>query len=148
MRYGAGPLGSATVYCPNPSELERFSEFLDRIAHDFVVVFPETARASDALASWDLLSVGPVHGATDLLAIAATVETPRYVHAPVQDTDLCALIATGGTRGEHLRSVLAVGCCRCWIRGRPICRRVFEIAPYHSRRIHFLEFSCQVSERI
>jgi fatty-acyl-CoA synthase len=43
--------------------------------------------------------VGPVHGVTDLLAIAATVETPRYVHAPVQDTDLCVLIATGGTTG-------------------------------------------------
>ena len=99
VRYGAGLLGCVTVYCPNPSELDRFSEFLDRIAPDFVVVFPETAPASDALASWDLLSVGPVHGVTDLLAIAATVETPRHVHAPVQDTDLCVLIATGGTTG-------------------------------------------------
>jgi len=37
VRYGAGLLGCVTVYCPNPSELERLSEFLDRIAPDFCV---------------------------------------------------------------------------------------------------------------
>jgi fatty-acyl-CoA synthase len=104
VRYAAGMLGCATVYCPNPSEPERLSEFIAAIAPDFVIVFPETAGPSATLAPWHVLSVGPVPNVADILATAHSVEVQGYGQATVEDTDLCALIATGGTTGPSKAS--------------------------------------------
>jgi fatty-acyl-CoA synthase len=103
VRYAAGLLGCATVFCPNTGVRGRLAGLLARVHADAVVVFPETAGAvGEMMRSGDaprLLSVGPVAGALDLLAIPAGGfrELPD---CSVDPDALAVLVASGGTTGQ------------------------------------------------
>lgn len=100
VRYGAGLLGCATVYCPYQYEPDRLTAFLRAVDADLVIVFPETAAALGAEAATRTVSVGPVPGiAEDLLAGIDWESTPPLNPAPVVEAELCALVASGGTTG-------------------------------------------------
>lgn len=96
VRYAAGLLGCATVYCPDANTPDRLSVFLSRIGADLLIVFPETAVVGRAVTQ--VVSVGPVAGVDiDLLSVA--VGAPALTHAEVRLTDVCSMVATGGTTG-------------------------------------------------
>ncbi|MET0699530.1 MAG: class I adenylate-forming enzyme family protein [Mycobacterium sp.] len=96
VRYATGLLGGVTVYCPDANTPQRLTVFLQRIDADLLVVFPETAEFGPTTVP--TVSVGHVAGvATDLLTVE--VGTPTLTHTPVESTDVCALVATGGTTG-------------------------------------------------
>jgi fatty-acyl-CoA synthase len=96
VRYAAALLGCVTVYCPDANTPARLSVFLERINADLLIVFPAAADFGKTVAQ--VVSVGQVTGvATDLLAVE--VGTPALTHTPVRPTDVCSLVATGGTTG-------------------------------------------------
>jgi fatty-acyl-CoA synthase len=102
VRYAAGLLGCATVFCPNTGTRGRLAGLLARTHAGAVVVFPETAGAVGEVVrsggSPRLLSVGPVPGVLDLLAMPA--ENVRDLAACVVDPGaLAVMVATGGTTG-------------------------------------------------
>lgn len=89
VRYAAALLGCTTVYCPDAGAPQRLSRFLAQIDADLTVVFPETAAAIDGP------RVVPVEA---LLHSDGTGSTP-LPHVDVAPSDLCVLVATGGTTG-------------------------------------------------
>jgi fatty-acyl-CoA synthase len=96
VRYAAGLLGCATVYCPDANTPGRLTVFLERINADLLIVFPDTADFGSAVPQ--VVSVGTVPGVkADLLTVE--VGSPGLTHTAVQPTDLCSLVATGGTTG-------------------------------------------------
>lgn len=105
VRYAAGILGCATLFCPNTGVRGRLAALLAHARPDAVVVFPETAQAASEVVrsgrSSRLLSVGPVPGVRDLLTVDSGGRrgvTSRSVDA---DPDAPAvLVASGGTTGQ------------------------------------------------
>jgi fatty-acyl-CoA synthase len=101
VRYAAGLLGCATVYCPDANSADRLVMFLDRIDADLLIVFPEAAGCSGV--AQEVVSVGAVANVDIDLLSAAVVKRP-LAQTPVQPTDLCVMIATGGTTGPSKAS--------------------------------------------
>jgi fatty-acyl-CoA synthase len=101
VRYAAGLLGCATVYCPDANSADRLAMFLGRIDADLLIVFPETAGCSGV--GQQVVSVGAV-GNVDIDLLSAAVVKRPLAQAPVQPTDLCVMIATGGTTGASKAS--------------------------------------------
>jgi fatty-acyl-CoA synthase len=96
VRYAAALLGCATVYCPDANTPQRLTVFLGRINADLLVVFPATSDFGSAVPQ--VVSIGPVVGVeVDLLSV--DVGTPALAHTAVRPTDVCSLVATGGTTG-------------------------------------------------
>ncbi|CAN5568997.1 AMP-binding protein [soil metagenome] len=96
VRYAAALLGCVTVYCPDANTPQRLTVFLERINADLLIVFPEAADFGPAVSQ--VVSVGQVAGiATDLLTVE--VGTTTLTHTAVRPTDVCVLVATGGTTG-------------------------------------------------
>ncbi|HXD63888.1 MAG TPA: AMP-binding protein [Solirubrobacteraceae bacterium] len=103
VRYAAGLLGCATVFCPNTGTRGRLAGLLARVHADAVVVFPETAGAVGEMmhsaGSPTLLSVGPVPGALDLLGMPAG-RSGELVTCSVDPGALAVMVASGGTTGQ------------------------------------------------
>ncbi|HEX3977359.1 MAG TPA: AMP-binding protein [Solirubrobacteraceae bacterium] len=103
VRYAAGLLGCATVFCPNTGVRGRLAGFLARARADVAVVFPETASALSEMArsarSPRLLSVGPVAGALDLLSLDRGIRA-GLAGPQVEPNALAVMVASGGTTGE------------------------------------------------
>ncbi len=103
VRYAAGLLGCATVFCPNTGTRGRLAGLLARVHADAVVVFAETAGAVGEMmhseGSPRLLSVGPVPGALDLLGMPAG-RSRELVTWSVDPGALAVMVASGGTTGQ------------------------------------------------
>jgi fatty-acyl-CoA synthase len=129
IRYAAGLLGCATVFCPNKGSDKRFHSFLAHVRADALVVFPETARAAAATIASSLvpsaMSLGAVPGIDlDLLALAGSMSSDPLT-SRARARDLGALVSSGGTTGgskASRRSFAAYG-------------RMVEIGPTPDRRL-------------
>ena len=78
IRYAAGLLACATSFCPNRGSDERLHAFLEHVAADVLIVFPETAGvAATAIAhglTASTMSLGAVPDIDlDLLAVAGSM---------------------------------------------------------------------------
>jgi fatty-acyl-CoA synthase len=124
VRYAAAGLGATTVFCPDAGSPERLAVFLSRIAADVVIVFPETAASVSGIAVPQLLSVGPVTGAKNLLDDAEVAGPVSDEALTISPDDECALIATGGTTGVSKASV----------RTFAEYRRLIDLGPMPGRR--------------
>jgi fatty-acyl-CoA synthase len=102
VRYAAGLLGCATIFCPNTGIRGRLAGLLARVHADAVVVFPQTAAAVGEMVrspgSPRLLSVGPVPGALDLVGLR--VGACELAACSVDPGALAVLVASGGTTGQ------------------------------------------------
>jgi acyl-CoA synthetase (AMP-forming)/AMP-acid ligase II len=104
LRYAAGVLGCASVFCPNRGP-EAFAGFLELIDPAVLVVFPETAGAAGR-ARCPVVSLGPADGVQDdLLAAAATLPAQPFPVRARPD-DLGYLVPSGGTTGAQKASRL------------------------------------------
>lgn len=103
VRYAAGLLGCATVFCPSTGMRGRLAGLLARIHPDAVVVFPETAAAVSEVVrsspSPRLLSVGPAVGTVDLLALDAGTRS-GFAGREIDPDALAVMVASGGTTGQ------------------------------------------------
>jgi fatty-acyl-CoA synthase len=103
VRYAAGLLGCATVFCPNTGVRGRLAGLLARAHADAVVVFPETAAAASEVVrsspSPRLLSVGPAPGAVDLLALHSGTQSGSD-RREIDPDALAVMVASGGTTGQ------------------------------------------------
>ena len=103
VRYAAGLLGCATVFCPNTGTRGRLAGLLARAHADAVIVFPETAAAlSEVVGSSPsprLLSVGPAAGAVDLLALDSGTQS-GFTGREIDPDALAVMVASGGTTGQ------------------------------------------------
>jgi fatty-acyl-CoA synthase len=106
VRYAAGLLGCASVFCPNTGVPGRLRDFVTRARVDAVVMFPGTSDAAGEVigaAPSRVLSVGEVSGAIDLLDLHAN--TCAGFRAPDVDPSATAvLVASGGTTGASKMS--------------------------------------------
>jgi fatty-acyl-CoA synthase len=103
VRYAAGLLGCATVFCPNTRVRGRLAGLLAHVHADAVVVFPETADAVAEVVrsegSPQLLSVGPVAGALDLLS-PEVGSAHSFAPREINPSALAVMVASGGTTGR------------------------------------------------
>jgi fatty-acyl-CoA synthase len=104
VRYAAGLLGCATVYCPNVGSGDRLARFVTRLRADALVVFPETADDARAViatrAVANLVSVGRTPSVdVDLLSDDVGPESARLTSVAAPG-DLAVLVSSGGTTGE------------------------------------------------
>ncbi|HEY1565646.1 MAG TPA: AMP-binding protein [Solirubrobacteraceae bacterium] len=103
VRYAAGLLGCATVFCPNTGVRGRLAALLAHARPNAVVVFPETAQATSEVVrsarSPRLLSVGPVPGVRDLLTVD-TGGRRGFVGRSIDADAPAVLVASGGTTGQ------------------------------------------------
>ncbi len=103
IRYAAGLLACATSFCPNRGLDERLHAFLEHVAADVLIVFPETAGAASTAIARGLvsstMSLGAVPGIDlDLLAVAGSMP-PDPLAGRADPQDLWALVSSGGTTG-------------------------------------------------
>jgi fatty-acyl-CoA synthase len=108
VRYAAGLLGCATVFCPNTGARGRLAALLVHARPDAVIVFPETAAAASEVVRSTrpprLLSVGPVPGVRDLLTVDAGGRH-GFVGRSVDADAPAVLVASGGTTGQSKLSL-------------------------------------------
>ena len=108
IRYAAGLLACATSFCPNRGSDERLHAFLEHVAADVLIVFPETAGAASTAIAHGLaastMSLGAVPDIDlDLLAVAGSMPSdPLAGRADPQD--MWALVSSGGTTGASKAS--------------------------------------------
>jgi fatty-acyl-CoA synthase len=108
IRYAAGLLACATSFCPNRRSDERLHAFLEHVAADVLIVFPETADAASTVIARGLvpstMSLGAVPGIDlDLLAVAGSMPSDPLV-GRADPRDLWALVSSGGTTGASKAS--------------------------------------------
>jgi fatty-acyl-CoA synthase len=127
VRYAAGLLGCATVFCPNTGVRGRLAALLAHARPAAVIVFPETAAAASEVVrsagAPRLLSVGAVPGVPNLL----TVETGGrrgFVSHRVDADAPAVLVASGGTTGQ---SKLSRRSFAAW-------ERLIDVGPLRDRR--------------
>ncbi len=106
VRYAAGALGCASVFCPNTGVPHRLTAFVARARVDAVVMFPGTSSVAGEVigaAPPRVLSVGEVDGAVNLLDL--DVRTSAGFRAPaIAPSDTAVLVASGGTTGASKMS--------------------------------------------
>src|SRR6202012_1088183 len=127
VRYAAGLLGCATVFCPNTGVRGRLAALLAHTRPDAVIVFPETAAAASEVVrsarSPRLLSVGSVPGVRDLLTVD-TGGRHRFGARSVDADAPAVLVASGGATG---RAQISRGPFAGW-------ERLVDVGPMRDRR--------------
>ena len=127
VRYAAGLLGCATVFCPNTGARGRLAALLAHVRPDAVIVFPETAAAASEVVrsarSPRLLSVGSVPGVRDLLSVDTGGRRGFVSHGVDADAP-AVLVASGGTTGQ---SKLSRRSFAAW-------ERLIDVGPLRDRR--------------